>query len=99
MGRLTDGVVAALRVTFTWEELPPPPAPVQPESARRLVRLLAPEPLPPAPEPAPAGSRPADRGTLSRLLGPDPFPPDLPPAPGRSGRWLAWLLSPERLEP
>jgi len=99
VGKLTEGVVAALRATFTREELPPSPASVEPEPPRLLARLFRPEPLSPAPEPGPGGSRPAGRGTLSRLLAPDPFPPDLPPAPGRAGHWLAWLFSPERLEP
>ena len=98
MGRLTAGVVAALRTTFTREELPPPTSGAEPEPRRLLRHLLAPESLPP-PAGQPVASRPAGRGTLSRLLAPDPLPPDLPPEPRRGGRWLAWLLTPEKLEP
>ncbi len=55
------------------------------------------EPLPPALD-QPPPRRPGP-GALARLLAPEPLPPDLPPAPPHGGRWLAWLLSPEHLDP
>lgn len=98
MGRFTDGVLEVLRVTFRREGLPPPPPRPPPAAATSsLARLLAPEPLPPPPPQAPAA--PKARGLLSLLLAAEPLPPDLPPAGRRGGRWLAWLLSPESLEP
>jgi hypothetical protein len=99
MGRFTDGVVEVLRVTFRREGLPPPPPrPPLLASSRSLARLLAPEPLPPPP-PLRAAAAPGARGPLSLLFAAEPLPPDLPPARHRGGRWLAWLLSPESLEP
>lgn len=102
MGRFTAGVAEVLRVTFRREALPPPPArATPPRPPLRLARLLAPEPLP-APDQA-GPPRPVEapraRGALSLLLAPEPLPPDLPTAPRRGGRWLAWILFPESLEP
>jgi hypothetical protein len=56
-------------------------------------REALPPPAPPGPASAPARSK------LSFLLAPEPLPSDLPPLPRRGGRWLAWLLSPESLDP
>ncbi|HTN54392.1 MAG TPA: hypothetical protein VML50_18435 [Anaeromyxobacter sp.] len=89
--------LAFLRKMLTWERLPPPPASTPGRARRRWAALLLrPEPLPEAPPPSPA--RPARPGLLRLLLAPEPLPRD-PPAPARRrGRWLAWLLFPERLD-
>lgn len=100
MGRLFAGVAEALRLTFRREALPLAPPRTAPAAAPGwLRRLLAPEPLPPPPAAPPPAPRAAAPGPLALLLSPEPLPPDLPPRPRRGGRWLAWLLSPESLDP
>jgi hypothetical protein len=100
MGRLTMGVVAVLRATFGREALPPSPAPgpAQHAGPGRLARLFAPDSLPP-PALQPGPEAPRRPGLLALIFTPEPLPPDLPRAPGRPGRWLAWLLAAERLDP
>jgi len=101
LGRFTSGVARLLRETFAHEVLPPSPPREPPLKATpgRLSRLLAPEPLPPAPAHGSSTEATRRRGLVVFLFGPEPLPPDLPPAPRRKVRWLAWLFSPENLEP
>jgi len=101
MGRFTEGVAEVLRVTFRSEQLPPPPPPPRSgpaASPRSLAWLLAPEPPLPPPRPQEA-TAPRARGMLSLLFAAERLPSDLPPSRRQGGRWLAWLLSPESLEP
>ena len=55
-------------------------------------------PPPPSARALSPGAAPR-RGLLALLLAPEPLPPDLPAAPRRSGPWLAWLFSAEKLDP
>jgi hypothetical protein len=109
-----------LRNVFARERLAEAPERARgPRRPSALRVLLAPEPLPLAPERTPR----RHRGTLRALFAPErlsqepPGPPrprlgllrallaaeqlpEEPPAPPRPRRhhWLAWLLSPERLD-
>jgi len=100
MGFFTAGAAAVLRGLLAHEELPvlPPTSEhTRPSASALLALLFGPEPLPsdlpPAPEATPR------RASLALLFAAEPLPFDLPPAPRRHGRWLAWLLAAEPLDP
>ncbi len=61
-----------------------------------MAALLAPERLPVDPEVPPRRRRDDWLRILFEL---EPLRHDAPAPPRRRGRWLRWLLAPERLDP
>lgn len=86
-----------LRLLLGAEPLPFDPAPEELPRSRGLVgRVLGREGL--ALDPVPPAA-PRRRGVLSLILGPEALPEDPPGPPRHRSRWLAWLFSPEHIDP
>lgn len=83
-----------LRLLLGPEPLPEDPVPPRDRRPGLLSLILGAEALPEDP----VRPRPGP-GFFSLVLGREALPEDPPGPPRRRGRWLAWLFSPERVDP